>query len=261
MPDTPIARLSRRVRVCAAVMLGLAFLPVAAPAGESRVAVATNFLDAAEALAIGFETETGHRLSFTAGATGKLYAQIVEGAPFDVFLAADQARPERLVAEGLAEEGSQFTYATGRLALWSAEAGRVGADGSVTLAEGDFRALAIANPDLAPYGVAASETLGNLGLWEALTPKIVMGQNIGQTLALVATGNAELGLVALAALQAPGQSLGGSAWEVPLELHSPIRQDAVLLTRGHDNQAARAFLEYLQSPGARGLIASFGYGD
>lgn len=250
----------RHVLVAFVISCIVAFLPLPGRAEAARIAVATNFLATAEALARGFEAESGHQLSFTAGATGKLYAQITAGAPFDAFLAADQARPERLEIEGLAVRGSRFTYATGRLALWSAAPGRIGADGPDILAAGDFRALAIANPDLAPYGAAAREVLEGLGLWERLLPKVVMGQNIGQTLALVATGNAEIGIVALAALLTPGQALGGSLWEVPEALHSPIRQDAALLERGRENAAARDFLDYLRGPEARGLIASFGYG-
>ncbi|MCL5777459.1 molybdate ABC transporter substrate-binding protein [Limibaculum sp. FT325] len=238
----------------------LAMVPQRAGAADALIAVATNFLDTARAVAEGFEARTGHRVTFTAGATGKLYAQIAAGAPFDVLLAADQARPALLEAEGRAVAGSRFTYATGRLALWSADPARVGPDGAAVLEAGDFRVLAIANPDLAPYGIAARETLQSLGLWDRLGPRVVMGQNIGQTLALVATGNAELGLVALAALRAPGSTLGGSAWEVPADLHAPIRQDAVLLARGAENPAARAFLDHLQGPEARAVIARFGYG-
>ena len=243
------------------VAAALALTSAPARAADLLVAVAANFLDAAEALEPGFEASTGHDVAFAAGSTGKLYAQILSGAPYDVFLSADAARPADLAAQGLAEPDSVFTYATGRLALWSADAARIGPDGAATLARGDFRTLAIANPELAPYGLAARETLAALGLWDAVAPKIVMGQNIGQTFALVATGNADLGFVALAALRSPATDAAESGWIVPETLHGPIRQDAALIRRGIGNPAAAAFLDYLQSDEARAVIAHFGYGD
>lgn len=240
----------------------LSFLALAGPAvaGEAVVAVAANFAEVAERLEAEFERETGHTLTFVAGSTGKLYAQIGTGAPFDAFLAADQARPERLEEEGLAVAGSRFTYATGRLTLWSPEPGRVGEDGSATLRQGEFRRLSIANPALAPYGAAAQQTLEKLGLWEGLKDKLVMGETVGQAHAMVASGNAELGFVALSYVQSPRNRTPGSRWDVPGELYAPIRQDAVLLARAAGNPAARGFLDYLRSARAKALIETYGYG-
>ena len=236
-------------------------LALAAPtAGEEAVvAVAANFAEVVERLEADFERDGRHTLTFVAGSTGKLYAQIVHGAPFDAFLAADQERPELLEREGLAVAGSRFTYATGRLTLWSREPGRVGSDGAATLRRGGFRLLAIANPELAPYGAAARQTLEKLGLWSSLGGKIVMGETIGQAHAMVASGNAELGFVALSSVISPRNQLPGSRWDVPAELYEPIRQDAVLLKRAAGNAAARGFLEYLRGAEARALIESYGY--
>lgn len=227
---------------------------------EAAVAVAANFSEVAERLEKHFERDSGHTVTFAVGSTGKLYAQITHGAPFDAFLAADQARPERLEREGLAVAGSRFTYATGRLALWSREPGLVGRGGPATLRRGDFRLLAIANPALAPYGAAARQTLESLDLWEGLEGRVVMGQTIGQAHAIVASGNAELGFVALSYVLSPRNELEGSRWDVPPHLHGPIRQDAVLLRRGAGNAAARGFLEFLRSETARAVIETYGYG-
>jgi molybdate transport system substrate-binding protein len=244
------------------VLSALLVLSLAGPAAgeEAVVAVAANFSEVVERLEADFERDSGHRLTFVAGSTGKLYAQIAHGAPFDVFLSADQERPERLEKERLAVAGSRFTYAVGRLTLWSAEPGRVGGDGAATLRRGEFRRLAIANPALAPYGAAAKETLEKLGLWERFADRIVMGETIGQAHALVASGNAELGFVALSSVLSPRQETKGSRWDVPPRLHAPIRQDAVLLTRGAGNPAARGFLELLRSEKAKAVIESYGYG-
>jgi len=176
-----------------------------------------------------------------------------------VLLAADQRRPELLESEGLAVAGSRFTYAVGRLTLWSPVGGRVDSDGEATLRAGAFRSLALANPDLAPYGAAARQALEKLGLWDRLKDKIVMGENIGQAHALVASGNAELGFVALSYVLSPRNDRPGSRWDVPVRLYTPIRQDAVLLTRAARNPAARALLSFLRSEAARKLIESFGY--
>ena len=230
-----------------------------APA-QALLAVAANFAEVVDRLRPGFEAATGHRLRATTGSTGKLYAQITAGAPFDVLLSADTATPARLQAEGSAVAGSRFTYAVGRLALWSARAGVVAADGPATLRAGAFRHLAMANPDLAPYGVAARQVLQATGTWTALQPRLVMGQNIGQTHAMVATGAAELGFVALSAVQRPGVAATGSAWVVPKALFTPLQQDAALLRHGAGNAAARAFLAYLRTPAARQLIEAHGYG-
>ena len=226
-------------------------------AGETTVAVAANAAEVVETLAAEFERESGHRVTVTVGSTGKLYAQILHGAPFDVFLAADQERPRLLVEEGLAIEDSQRTYAIGRLVLWSPAPGvAVNAD---TLRDGSFRRLAIANPDLAPYGAAARETLRELGLWESLRPKIVAGENVGQAFAMAASGNAELGFVSLASVLSPRNPRPGSRWDVPTRLHAAIRQDLVLLNRAGDNAAARSFHRFLSSPRALEIIESFGF--
>lgn len=248
-------------RLALALLVGLSLAGTAGPAAgeEAVVAVATNFSEVAERLARDFERESGHRLTLVAGSTGKLHAQIAHGAPFDVFLSADRESPARLEKEGLAVAGSRFTYATGRLTLWSREPGRVGRDGAATLRQGKFRLLAIANPELAPYGAAAKQALEKLGLWERFKDRIVMGETIGQAHALVASGNAELGFVALSSVLSPRNGTGGSRWEVPTGLYAPIRQDAVLLARAAGNAAARGFLGFLRSRKARAVIEAFGY--
>lgn len=219
--------------------------------------MAANAAEAAEALAADFEQRTGHRVTVTVGSTGKLYAQILHGAPFDVFLAADQERPRLLVERGIAVDGSRLTYAVGRLVLWSPDPGvDVAAE---TLREGAFRRLAIANPDLAPYGAAARETLQELGLWKSLRGKIAFGENVGQAFAMIASGNAELGFIALSSVVSPRNVRAGNYWEVPANLHAPILQDSVLLERGHGNAAARDFHLFLGSPGARKVVESFGF--
>ena len=228
-------------------------------ADEVRVAVATNFAEVVEKIKPGFENRTGHRLLLVSGSTGKLYAQIKNGAPLDVFLSADAQTPQRLVAQGDAVHDSRFTYALGRLVLWSATPTRVGADGAAALKASTLRHLAIANPDVAPYGVAAREVLRNLNLWELLQPKVVYAQNIGHAFSIVASGNAELGLIAASSLAGAGSDAGGSSWPVPANLHAPIRQDAVLLQRAKNNAGARAFLAELKSLDVRKTIASFGY--
>ncbi|WP_246156729.1 molybdate ABC transporter substrate-binding protein [Aquicoccus porphyridii] len=241
-------------------LLALGFGPLAARAETALAAVAANFAETAEALVPLFREATGHDLVLTTGSTGKLYAQIGAGAPFDLLLSADAATPARLLDEGKAVAGSDFTYAIGRLTLWSGDAARIGTDGQAVLRDPDLRFVAIANPDLAPYGVAAREALESMGLWAALQPKIVMGQNIGQTHSLVATGAAELGFVALSAVKSPRAVTGGSRWDVPQALFTPIRQDAVLLNPGAGNDAARAFLAFLRSDQAARVIERFGYG-
>ncbi|MYA07240.1 MAG: molybdate ABC transporter substrate-binding protein [Holophagales bacterium] len=227
-----------------------------AAAGEVTVAVAANAAEAVEALAADFEQRTGHRVTVTVGSTGKLYAQILHGAPFDVFLAADQERPRLLVEQGLAVEDSRRTYAIGQLVLWSSDP-TIEATPE-TLRTGSFRRLAIANPDLAPYGAAARNVLRELGLWESLRSKIVVGENVGQSFTMAASGNAELGLVALSSVISPRNGREGSYWEIPEHLHRPIRQDAVLLGRA-GNTAARAFHLFLSSPKALATIESFGF--
>ena len=237
--------------ICAALCLS-------AQADEVRVAVAANFATPLKTLAADFEKDTGHTLALSAGATGKLYAQIKSGAPFDVFLSADDETPARLEKEGDAVAGSRFTYAVGRLMLWSAQPNTVDAQGAV-LKTGNFKHLALAAPHLAPYGAAAVQTLTQLGLLTALQPRFVQGESIGQTYSFVASGNAELGFVALSQVFENGRINQGSGWIVPASLHEPLRQDAVLLTRSRDKAAARALLAFLQGSKARGLIRAFGY--
>jgi molybdate transport system substrate-binding protein len=233
---------------------------MSAHADEALVAVAANFAGAVEAIGGEFAKDTGHTIQVTTGATGKLYAQIGEGAPFAILLSADAKTPAKLEEEGKAVAGTRFTYAVGKLSLWSADSGRIGADPKAALTASDTLHVAIANPDLAPYGVAAREALTALGLWETIQPKIVMGENIGQTFSMVDSGAAQMGFVATSAVQAPGKEPKGSRYDVPQALFKPIRQDAVLLKAGEGNAAAIAFLDYLKGDKAKGIIASFGYG-
>lgn len=236
------------------LLLGLSFLIPRAFAEEITVAVATNFAEPLAALRTLFEQQSGHRLVLSTGSSGQLYAQIVNGAPYQVFLSADDERPRRLEAAGRAVAHSRFTYAVGRLALWQRAAAE--APDARRLHAGDFRHLALANPRLAPYGLAARQTLERLGLWQDLADRIVLGENIGQTYALAATGNAELALVALAQLQRPGAPAPGAFWEVPAGLHDPILQQAILVK---DGAAARAFLDFLRGAQAREIIQTHGY--
>ena len=248
----------RRPVVLAAVLLALALSAAGARAAEALIAVAANFAQPMQRIAAGFTAATGHTLKLSIGATGKFYAQIRTGAPFAVLLAADAATPRKLIAEGHAVPGSSFSYATGRLVLWSARPGFVDDQGAV-LAGGHFEHLAIANPKVAPYGAAALEMLRARGLDTALAGKLVTGESVGQAFQFVASGNAELGFVARSQITVPGQAAVGSHWLVPQALHAPIRQDAVLLRAGEGNPAAQALLAYLRSPPARELIAAFGY--
>lgn len=251
---------TRRSVLAALTASTLFVIPLPAKAETALAAVAANFAETAEALLPAFRAATDHDLQLTTGSTGKLYAQIGEGAPFDILLSADAATPARLLEEGNAVADNSFTYAVGRLTLWSADPVRITGDGRAALEDPALRFVAIANPDLAPYGVAAREALQNMGLWDALQPKIVMGQNIGQTNSMVVTGAAEVGFVALSAVLSPRTENRGSRWDVPQELFTPIQQDAVLLNPGADNPAARAFLDFLRTPEAAAVIESFGYG-
>jgi len=246
--------------MAAVVALVLGAGPSAVLAETALVAVAANFADAAETLSPAFTAATGHRVQLTTGSTGKLYAQISAGAPFEVLLSADAKTPAKLEDEGKAVAGSRFTYAVGQLALFSANPQTVAADGRAALENPDLRFVAIANPDLAPYGIAARQTMMAMGLWDTLLPKVVMGQNIGQTFSLVSTGAAEVGFVALSAVKAPGKEPAGSYWQVPQAMFTPILQDAVLLKAGAANPAAVAFVDFLESPEAIAVINSFGYG-
>ncbi|HDS1737347.1 molybdate ABC transporter substrate-binding protein [Pseudomonas sp. BP8] len=227
-------------------------------ADEVQVAVAANFTAPIQALAKDFEKDTGHKLVAAFGSTGQFYAQIKNGAPFEVFLAADDSTPAKLESEGDSVKGSRFTYAIGTLALWSAKPGYVDAQGAV-LKKNEFQHLSIANPKAAPYGLAATQVLDKLKLTEATKAKIVEGQNITQAFQFVSTGNAELGFVALSQIYKDGKIDNGSAWIVPADLHDPIKQDAVILNKGKDNPAAQALVEYLKGPKAAAVIKSYGY--
>lgn len=223
-----------------------------------QVAVAANFTAPFQALAPLFEQATGHQAVGAFAATGQLYAQIRHGAPFEVLLSADSSTPRRLIEEGEGVAASRFTYATGKLVLWSAQPDYL--DGTpAALHAGKFRHLAIANPQTAPYGLAALQTLEQLGLREHLAERLVEGQSISQTQQFIASGNAELGFIALAQVYRDGRISSGSAWQVPANLHTPLHQDALLLNRGRDNPAAQAWLDFLQSPQAAEVIRAFGY--
>jgi molybdate transport system substrate-binding protein len=225
-------------------------------ADEIRVAVAANFSNTMDELVHRFEDATNHTVLVSTGSTGSHYAQIRNGAPFEAFFAADVRRPELLEDEGIAIPGSRFTYAVGRIALWSPESGFVDSNGKV-LETGDFRHLAIANPALAPYGMAARQVLERRGLWQGIQGRLVRGQDIGQTYSFVFSRSAELGFVAYSQLSGPDRFIEGSYWLVPDSLHDPIEQQAVLLV---DAPAARAFLEFVKTDEVRAVIRSYGYG-
>jgi molybdate transport system substrate-binding protein len=254
MVQVAVVRASRLLVLNAAALLSIWCAP--ASCGEVSAAVAANFTVPAKEIAAAFKAKTGDAVDLSFGATGPLYAQITQGAPFDVFLSADSERAKKAETGGFAVAGSRFTYALGKLVLWSADAALIDPAGAV-LKSGRFRHLALANPAAAPYGAAAAETLTALGLYNELQSKLVMGENIAQTFQFIVTGNAELGFVALS--QAIEQS-GGSRWPVPESLYAPILQDAVLLRAGEDNRSARAFLSYLKSPEAARIIRRYGYG-
>ena len=242
------------------LLFGIAGSALAASsmAGEVQVAVAANFSAPVQAIASAFEKATGDKVIASFGATGQFYAQIKNGAPFEVFLAADSATPAKLESENAIVPGSRFTYATGKLALWSAKPGYVDDQGAV-LRQNTFSHLSIANPKTAPYGLAATQVLGKLGLSEPLAPKIVQGQNISQAYQFISTGNAELGFVALSQIYKDGKITEGSAWIVPANLHDAIEQDAVILIKGKDNTVAKSFTEFLKGPEAAAIIKSYGY--
>jgi len=240
------------------LIAAIALLCSSAHAADMVVAVAANFVPPMQKLIAAFEVDTIHRVKMSVGSTGAFNAQIRSGAPFDMLVAADDETPAALEAEGFAVRGSRFTYATGRLVLWSARPDFVDGKGAV-LARGNFERIAIANPALAPYGHAALETLDHLGLRSTLQPKIVQGENIGQTFQFVQTGNAQLGFVALSQVMADGRIARGSAWVVPADMHEPLKQDAVILKHAHGNAAAADFAKYLKGEKARGIIRAYGY--
>ena len=242
------------LKVSLAALAVLQLFASAAPAGTARIAVASNFREAAGEIGAAFEAATGHDVVFSFGSTGQLFVQITQGAPFDAFLAADQHRAERAVEVGLAVMGSRFTYATGRIVLFSMDDKLV--VGPKTLQGGKFTKLAIAEPASAPYGAAAMETLRALDILESVKGRIVKGLNIAQTYQFVRTGNAELGFVALSQMVL---QRGGSRWIVPRTLHAPIAQDAVLLRSGAGNDVAKAFLAFLRGPAANAIRQKYGY--
>ena len=245
----------KRFLLSLAASLAMAF---SAHAGEVSVAVAANFTAPMQKIASLFEQDTGHKATLAFGSTGRFYAQIKNGAPFDLLLSADDETPAKLAKEGLAVDASRFTYAIGKLALWSKQPGLVDAQGQV-LKSGNFDKIAVADPKLAPYGAAAVEVMTQMGVLNTLRPKFVQGENIAQTHQFVATQNAQLGFVALSQVMADGRLVEGSVWAVPATLYSPLRQDAVLLNKGQGNAAATALLQYLKGDKARAVIRGYGY--
>jgi molybdate transport system substrate-binding protein len=239
------------------IALSVLMFSVSSHAGEVRAAVAANFTGPAKLIAEQFQADTGHSVKLSYGSTGKFYSQIKAGAPFDVFLAADDTTPEKVAKDGLGDSANRFTYAIGTLVLWSRKPGYVDDKGHVL--QGKFDKLAIANPRLAPYGVAAQETLEGLGLWNGVKDRIVMGENITQTWQFAGTGNADLAFVALSQTIKDGKTIEGSQWVVPKHLYTPIRQDAIILNSVQDKAAAEAFMKYMKSSRATAIIKSFGY--
>lgn len=247
-------RLFYPVYLVVALLLG----GVNAHADTVRVAVAANFYPLMQRMAVQFEKDTGHQTVLSSGASGKFYTQIKNGAPFDVLLSADDETPARLLKEGDAVAGTAFTYAIGKLILWSPDAAAVDAQGAV-LKTGKFRHLAIANPKTAPYGTAAVEFMTQLGILNTLRPRLVQGENIAQAYQFVATGAAEIGFVAYSQVIKDGKIGSGSGWLVPASAYTPIRQDAVLLNKGKNATAARALLDYLKGQKATAIIQASGY--
>jgi len=241
-----------------ALLTALLLTSLGTRADEVQVAVAANFSAPMQEIAAQFEKNSGHKALLSFGGTGKLYAQIVNGAPFEVLLAADDETPARLEKEGLGVVGSRFIYAIGKLVLWSASADRVDAKGDI-LKKGGFKHIAIANPKTAPYGTAAIEALTRLGVMADLEPLLVQGENISQTHQFISTGAAELGFVALSQVFKEGKLTSGSMWAVPTKLYQPILQDAVLLAKGKNHPAAVALMAYLKGDKARAIIRSYGY--
>lgn len=240
-----------------AALLAL-LVPLLARGGEVSVAVAANFTAPMQKIAAAFEQATGHKAVLSFGSTGRFYAQVKNGAPFQVLLSADDETPLRLEKEGLAVAGTRFTYATGRLVLWSPAPGAVDDKGEV-LRRPDTGRVAVADPRVAPYGAAAMETLNKMGLAQSLAPRLVQGESIAQAHQFVASGNAAMGFMALAQVMVDGRIGKGSAWLVPASLHTPIRQDAILLATGRDNPAAAALLAFMKRDAARAIIRAHGY--
>ena len=244
-------------RLMSLLLAGLVSVSLTAYADEVSVAAAANFTAPMKLITADFEKDTGHKVVASYGATGKFYAQIKNGAPFEVLLSADDETPARLVKENAAVSGSAFTFAVGKLVLWSPKPAIVDGAGEV-LKKGGFDHLALANPKTAPYGAAANQTMQALGVLGALEPKFVVGENITQTYQFVSTGNALLGFVALSQVLVDGK-IAGSSWLVPANLYTPILQDAVMLNKGQGKPAAEAFLKFLKTDKAKAVIKSFGY--
>lgn len=255
-------RLASKIKIglmlCAALTWILA-ATAPALAASVRVAVAANFHNPLKAIAAAFEKETRHTISIIPGSTGKLYAQIVNGAPYDLFLAADDKRPALLEKESKAAPNTRFTYALGRITLWSPDPGTDITDAKAALLGKNVKRIAIANPKTAPYGHAALQTLTKLGLLEPLKARLILGENIGQTFQFVSSKNAQLGFIALSQVLDPANKIPGSRWDVPDDFHDPLRQDAVLLKRAQANPAARDLLQFLQSGKARSIMEQLGY--
>jgi molybdate transport system substrate-binding protein len=254
-------RMKKIGRLIFAAALLLPVFSVPARAADALAAVAANYAGAVKALGAAFTAKTGSTIEFTTGSTGKLYAQVSQGAPFDILLSADAKTPQMLEAEGFGVAGSRFTYAVGRLTLWSADADRIGNDPVAALRDGGTLKIAIANPDLAPYGAAAREALQSMGIWDEIQPRLVFGENIGQAYSMVESGAAQMGFVALSAVISPERTQTGSRFDVPQEWHQAIRQDAILLKRAEGNRAALQFLVFLKSPEGKEISARFGYGS
>ncbi|MFH1346597.1 MAG: molybdate ABC transporter substrate-binding protein [Pseudomonadota bacterium] len=246
-------RLARLVQIAAGIAAWV-LTSTSVPAAQTNVAVAANFTEVAKQIAAAFRAKTGHEAVLSFGSSGQFYTQITQGAPFQVFLSADDARPRKLIDDGLAVPDSRFTYAIGKLVLWSKTPHLV--KGEETLRLASIAKLAIINPVAAPYGAAAVETMKSLKIYDTLKPRIVEGATVTQAYQFVETGNAELGFVALSQLTGPET---GSRWLVPQELYSPIRQDAVLLKTGVANEAATGFVAFLRGPEARVIIEKYGY--
>jgi molybdate transport system substrate-binding protein len=234
------------------------FASISTQAAEIKVAVAANFTQTMKEISAEFEKDTKHKINLTQGATGKFYAQISNGAPFEILISADDETPAKLVKEGKAVAGTQFSYATGRLVLWSPDETLIQNDGAV-LSTDKFKFIAIANAKVAPYGKAAIQTMQKMGLLMKLEPRVVQGESIAQTYQFVNSGNAQLGFVALSQVWDNGKIKSGSGWIVPDNLHEPLKQDAVLLNPGKDSPAALALLEYLRTEKAKSIIQRHGY--
>jgi molybdate transport system substrate-binding protein len=237
----------------------LAAMAQIANAGEVTAAVAANFTAPVQQIVELFQKDTGHTVKLSFGSSGKFTAQIKEGAPFDVFLAADEKNPKLLEKEGLAVEGSRFVYALGKLVLWSAQPSFVDDKGAV-LTKGSYNKIAYADPKLAPYGLAAQETLQKMKLWDKVQGKMVTGESIAQTYQFAASGNAEMAFIALSQITKNGRVSEGSFWLVPGDMYNPIKQAAIQLTAAKDKEAAQAFLKFMKGEKAATIIRSFGYG-